>query len=147
MKNNEIRSYEEIKTLIKKEKQESLEQFLLKDFKSELSDRWEAQNKKISPSSRISWKPVLISGCLVMALALGSWIAYQKLRLPPFEKNVAQIEKIISQFPLDTKIKNRSVGTFEPPEYLIQEWRKIRAEKDIHLFFSQILKKLQGGMI
>ena len=143
MKNNEIRSYEEIKTLIKKEKQESLEQFLLKDFKSELSDRWEAQNKKTSPSSKISWKPVFITGCLVLALALGSWITYQKLTPSPFEKSVVQIEKILSRFPLDIKIKNHPVGTFEPPEYLIQEWRKIRAEKDLHLFFSQILKNFK----
>ena len=143
MKNNEIRSFEEIKAFIKKEKQESLDQFLLKDFKSELSARWEAQNKKTSPSFGISWKPVLIAGCLVLGLLLGSWIAYQKLTPSPFEKSVVQIEKILSRFPLDTKIKNRPLGTFEFPEYLIQEWRKIRAEKDLHLFFSQILKNFK----
>ena len=143
MKNNEIRSFEEIKSLIKKEKKESLDQFSLKDFKSELSDRWEAQNKKISPSAGISWKPVLISCCIVLALALGSWITYQKLTPSPFEKSVVQIEKILSRFPLDTKIKNRALGKSEPPEYLIQEWRKIRAEEDLHIFFSQILKKFK----
>ena len=143
MKKNEIKSYEEIKTLIKKERQKSLDRFLQKDFKLELSARWDEQNKKTSPFSGISWKPVLIAGCLFLALVLGSWMAYQKLTPSPFEKSVAQIEKILSQFPLDTKIRNRPVGTFEPPEYLIQEWRKIRAEKDLHLFFSQILKNFK----
>ena len=143
MNKNKIRSYEEINTLISKEKQESLDRFLQKDFKSELSDRWEAKNKKPSPVPGISWKPILIASCLILALALGSWMAYQKLTPSPFEKSVAQIEKILSRFPLDAKIKNRPVGTFEPPEYLIKEWRKIRAEKDLHLFFSQILKNFK----
>ena len=143
MKKNEIRSYEEIKILIKKEKQESLDRFSQKDLKSELSDRWAAQNKKLPLFPGISWKPVLVAGCLILALALGSWMAYQKLTSSPFEKSIAQIEKILSRFPLDAKIKNRPVGTFEPPEYLIQEWRKIRAEKDLHLFFSQILKNFK----
>jgi len=143
MKKNEIRSYEEIKSLIKKEKQESLDRFSQKDLRSELSDRWAAQNNKPSLFPGISWKPVLVAGCLILALALGSWMAYQKLTPSPFEKSIAQIEKILSRFPLDAKIKNRPVGTFEPPEYLIQEWRKIRAEKDLHLFFSQILKNFK----
>ena len=143
MKKNEIRSFEEIKTLIKKEKQESLEQLLQKDFKSKMHDRWEEQNKKRSPSDGISWKPIFISGCLVLALALGSWITYQKLTPSSFEKNIVQIEKVLSRFPLDTKIKNRPEGKFEPQEYLIQEWRKIRAEEDLHIFFSQILKKFK----
>ena len=143
MKKNEIRSYEEIKTLIKKEKQESLDGFSQKDLRSELSDRWAAQNKKSPLFPGISWKPVLVAGCLILALVLGSWMAYQKLTPSPFEKSIAQIEKILSRFPLDAKIKNRPGGTFKPPEYLIQEWRKIRAEKDLHLFFSQIIKNFK----
>ncbi|MCK4336475.1 MAG: hypothetical protein KAX11_00940 [Candidatus Aminicenantes bacterium] len=140
MKKNEIRSFKEIKTLIENEKQESLGLFLQKDFKSELSDRWEAQNKKTPTFPWISWKPVLIAGCLFLALVLGSWIVYQKLTPSSFEKSVAQIEKVLSRFPLDAKIRNQPAGTFEPPENLIREWRKIREEKNLHFFFSQILK-------
>ena len=140
MKTNEIRSFEEIKTLIEKEKKESLSLFLQKDFKSELSDRMEAQNKTTPLFPGISWKQVLSAGCLFLALALGSWMVYQKLTPSPFEKSVAQIEKVLSRFPLDTKIRNQPAGTFEPPENLIREWRKIREEKNLNFFFSQILK-------
>ena len=140
MKTNEIRSFEEIKTLIEKEKKESLSLFLQKDFKSELSDRWETKNKKTPLFPGISWKPVLIAGCLFLALALGSWMVYQKLTPSPFEKSVAQIEKVLSRFPMGTIISNKHAGTFEPPENLILEWRKIREEKNLNFFFSQILK-------
>ena len=140
MKTNEIRSFEEIKILIEKEKQESLSLFLQKDFKSELSDRMEAQNKKTPLFPGISWKPVLIAGCLFFALVLGSWMVYQKLTPSPFEKSIAQIEKVLSRFSLGTKIRNQPAGMLEPPENLIREWRKIREEKNLNFFFSQILK-------
>ncbi len=143
----------ELRDLIQKEKEEALQSFRQKDFKSRMNERIEAEQQK--PSRDIFWfrKPV-ITAVSVLFLILMGWVASQFLFSPSYESDAQVIEKALTLASNSYGfMKEQSVPIDPQPalEYLYEiEWyaksvvysnrRENIPDEDMPQIFSQVLQ-------
>lgn len=143
----------ELRDLIQKEKEEALQSFRQKDFKSQMNERIEAEPQK--PARDIFWfrKPVITAVSILFLILLG-WVATQFLLTPSYESDAQVIEKALTLASSSYGfMKEQSVPIDPQPalEYLYEiEWyakriiysnrRENIPDEDMPQIFSQVLQ-------